>query len=132
MFAILPLSSCVKALGVLDARRSGRFGDSESDANCTDGQPLGVLRGSSGTYFDVARFALAVKVVVFRLIFSQDAVTKIIKCGLLAAFKHRPGETKYIRGHLTNVSDGDLRDTTICSPASVLTLRCREAALQFR
>ena len=36
ILAILPLSSCVKSLGVLEVRRSGRLGDPESDENCSD------------------------------------------------------------------------------------------------
>ena len=36
ILAILPLSSCVKSLGVLEVRRSGRLGDPESDENCGD------------------------------------------------------------------------------------------------
>jgi hypothetical protein len=100
MFAILPLSSCVKALGVLDARRSGRFGEPESDANCDNNQLLMEPRRSGMTCLDIARFAPAVEVVVIRLVFDQDATTKIIKCCLLVAIKHRPCETKHIGGDL--------------------------------
>lgn len=100
MFAILPLSSCVKALGVLDVRRSGRFGDPESDANYRGGQPQSLLCSRGRTCLHIACFALAVEIVVIRLIFDENAAAEIIKCGLLVAFKHRPCETKYIGGHL--------------------------------
>jgi hypothetical protein len=39
MFAILPLSSCVKVLGVLGVRRSGLSGDPESAENYIYGKP---------------------------------------------------------------------------------------------
>lgn len=47
MFAILPPSICIKALGVLEARRLGRFGDPVSDVNCADGQLLSVVHGEA-------------------------------------------------------------------------------------
>jgi hypothetical protein len=38
IFAIRPLSSCVKALGVFEVRRSGRLGEPPSDENYGNSQ----------------------------------------------------------------------------------------------
>lgn len=85
IFAILPLSSCVKALGVFELRRSGLFGDPDNAENCGDSQSLNLPPYHIEPYFDIACFTFHVEIVIV-FILNENAATEVVESGLFIAF----------------------------------------------